>query len=368
MSRKYRILKWISLSILSLVAILVSFALWFSSLLPERDASMPHTSAKDLAYLSRDSIGHRGKILAIVTSMDVMGNTDKSTGYELTELARAYYVFEANGFEVDVASPKGGKAPVVLDDEDMGVYDHAFLNDSIAQYKTSHTLAIENVDPKAYQAVFFAGGKGAMFDFPNNKAIQSLVKDYQESDKVIGAVCHGPSALVNVVLDNGQALTENRKVSAFTNKEELLLIPEAHSLFPFLLQDRLIEKGAVFKEGPMYLEQISHDGNLITGQNPWSTWSLAETMVQQMGYEPKYRPSTGEENTVRVLSIYEDKGLAASKETIKSMLGKEQKTIDRGLLARHSIMAVIRGKLSDFYDIIRLAYFVKQYESKKKQY
>ena len=241
-----RILKWTSISIVSLVVLVICFGFWFMSLIPEMDQTLETSMVKDIPYLSEDIVPFRGKILAVVTSTDIMGDTDKSTGYELTELARAYYVFKANGFEVDIASPLGGKPPVVIDDDDMGVFDFAFLNDTEAQQKANNTRAIHEVNPEEYDAIFFAGGKGAMFDFPENKAIQAIVRDYYESNKVVGAVCHGPAALVNVTLNNGRPLLENKTVSGFTNAEELLLISDAKAIFPFLLQDKMIAQGANF--------------------------------------------------------------------------------------------------------------------------
>ncbi|WP_223826554.1 type 1 glutamine amidotransferase domain-containing protein [Flagellimonas sp. S3867] len=330
------------------------------------DHSVELATVNDLPYLSENIVSHRGKILAVVTSMDMMGDSDKTTGYELTELARAYYVFTANGFEVDIASPKGGKPPVVIDDEDMGAFDFAFLKDSIAQNKTSHTIAMEDVVAEDYEAVFFVGGKGAMFDFPDNKAIQSLVKNYYQSNKVVGAVCHGPSALVNVKLDNGHHLLENKNVSAFTNKEELLLISDAKSIFPFLLQDKMIEQGARFNEGGMYLDKISHDRNLITGQNPWSTWSLAERMVQQLGYTPKYRKITAEENAMKVLLAYEKHGKKQARKMIET-LQKEKKSMDRILLAKHGIISVMKGQLGDFPNLIGLVSYAKKCESQTEK-
>ncbi|WP_236262962.1 type 1 glutamine amidotransferase domain-containing protein [Aggregatimonas sangjinii] len=300
----------------------------------------------------------------MVTSTAVMGDTDKTTGYELSELARAYYTFQANGFEVDIASPKGGNPPVVIDDEDMGAYDFAFLNDSIAQYKTKHTIKLENVVPEDYEAIFFAGGKGAMFDFPDDMTIQSIVKDYYQSGKVIGAVCHGPAALVNVTLDNGRPLLEQKSVSGFTNKEELLLIAEAKSIFPFLLQDKMVKQGARFNEGPMYLEKISQDKNLITGQNPWSTWRLAESMISQLGYRPKHREITDEENAIQILSIYEAAGKEKARKMIETMLVKEKKPVDRVLIAKHGLLAAMKGEVGQFYHLIRLVSFAKKCESK----
>lgn len=365
MFKKYRVLKWIGIFIAFLLIITTSFIFWLRNVLPSRDANLEQTQTKDLVYLSENIIPKRGKILAVVTSTDTMGSSGKSTGYELTELARAYYVFEANGFEVDVASPKGGKAPVVLDDEDMGAYDFAFLNDPIAQNKTSHTIPINDVNPDDYSAIYFVGGKGTMFDFPNNKALQAIVKDYYQSNKVIGAVCHGPSALVNVVLDNGRPLLENKKVSSFTNEEELLLISDAKSIFPFLLQDKLIEQGASFNEGVMYLDKVSHDNNLITGQNPWSTWSLAEKMILQLGYTLKPRQITGEENAVKVLIAYHKEGKQKSKETIERLILKENQTIDRVLLAKHGIIAAMKVNIGDFVNLLSLVSVAKNCEAKK---
>ncbi len=367
MFKKYRVLKWISVFVVVLLVAIVSFGFWFKSLIPSRDIKIESTLPQDLPYLSENIVPMRGKILAVVTSTAVMGNTDKSTGYELSELARAYYTFEANGFEVDIASPEGGTPPVVIDDEDMGVYDYAFLNDSIAQYKTSYTIRMENVVIEEYEAVFFAGGKGAMFDFPNNKAIESIVKNYYQSNKVIGAVCHGPAALVHVTLDNGRPLLENKNVSGFTNKEELLLMAEAQSIFPFLLQDKMVEQGANFNEGDMYLEKISNDNNLITGQNPWSTWKLAENMIKQLGYTPKYRPQTDEENAVHIISTYKTYGKQKAKEMMNIMIVNEKKPFNRVLIAKHSIIAAMKGEVGHFINMIGLVSYAKNIDAKRQK-
>ena len=366
--KKYPKLKWTLISLVSLLILLVSFGLWFINLLPLDEMSKDYTTSKaeDLTYLTKNRIPNRGKILAVVTSMETMGNSDKSTGYELTELSRAYYVFKANGFEVDIASPLGGKPPVVLDGDDMKEFDYAFLNDSIAQYKTSHTIAIKDVVAANYNAIYFVGGKGAMFDFPENKKIQSIVKEYYQSGKVVGAVCHGPAALVNVTLDDGTHLLKNKKVSGFTNKEELLLIPEAKTIFPFLLQDKLTSKGASFNEGTMYLETISHDNNLITGQNPWSTWKLAETMISQLGYTPKFRKYTGEENAVKVLQVFEKEGSEKAKLYIDKLIIKENKPIDRMLIASHSVIASMKGEIGKFFSLLGLVSQVKKRTKSKK--
>ncbi|WOD43214.1 type 1 glutamine amidotransferase domain-containing protein [Hwangdonia lutea] len=333
--------------------------------MPAEDGTLIHNQVSDIAYVTENVPAFRGKILAVVTSTDSMGSSGKETGYELTELARAYYVFKANGFDVDIASPLGGKPPVVLDDDDMGLFDYAFLNDTVAQSKTNNSLMLEAIVPKDYEAVYFVGGKGAMFDFPNNKHIQTLIQDFHDKDKVIGAVCHGPSALVNVKLENGQLFLKNKQVSGFTNKEELLLIPKAESIFPFLLQDKLIAQGANFNEGIMYLEKISHDKNLITGQNPWSVWALAEAMVKQLGYNPKPRTITAEENAVKVLYAYETKGKENSKALIEQFVQEHKPYASRALLINHCAVSLIQGDLKKFYDLVGLASYVKELELNK---
>ena len=363
MSNKRKIIKWSLIVFVGLIVSIVSFGYWFITLLPpptKTRAELKKSVVSDLPYLTQNIIPKRGKILAVVTSTPKMGSTDKKTGFELTELSRTYYVFQANGFEVDVASPLGGKPPVVLDTDDMKEFDYAFLNDKVAQNKIDNSLAIKDVNPDDYQAIFFVGGKGAMFDFPENKYIQSIVRDYYESGKVVGAVCHGPAALVNVTLNNGQSLLSNMTVSSFTNKEELLLIPDAKDIFPFLLQSKLEEKGARFSEGAIYLNNVSHDGNLVTGQNPWSTWEVAETMIEQLGYEPKRRVVSAEEHSIAILGVYESKGLDKAKNTLKKYV-EANKAIDREVLAIHSIVGIMQFDFIKTVQLIRLLRYSNEF-------
>lgn len=361
MLKKYPILKWSLVTVLSLIVFLFCFGYWFISLIRTDDnqKDLKTSSTSDLVYLSKYQGAPRGKILAVVTSWEVMGKENKRTGYELTELARAYYVFKANGFEVDIASPKGGKPSVIIDGDDMGAFDYAFLNDSVAQYKANHTMPVDEVVAEDYEAVFFAGGKGAMFDFPENTTIQAIIREHYQSGKVVGAVCHGPAALVNVMLDDGSALLSNKTVSGFTNEEELFLIPEAESIFPFLLQDKMEAQGASFKAGPQYLLQVSQDKNLITGQNPWSTWAMAETMIEQLGYQPIERANTAEENGIEVLTVYTKFGYDQASDKIKTMLSQEHKPVNRQLIAMHSIVAAMQWKVGKSFDLICLLATVK---------
>lgn len=357
-SKKFRVLKWIGLTLITLILLIVGFGVWFMSLIPSSDKTIKNTTVNDLTYLTENRIlKDRGKILTVVTSIDSMGISGKSTGYELTELSRAYYVFEANGFEVDVASPKGGKAPVVIDD--LGPFDYAFLKDEKAKSKINNTLKLTDIKADDYEAIYFVGGKGAMFDFPNNKSIHKIVKNLYENNKVVGAICHGPAALVNVTLNNGFPLIKGKTISSFTNKEELLLIADAKTIFPFLLQDKITAQGANFNEGEMYLNKVSVDKNIVTGQNPWSTWSIAENMIQQIGYKPKTRKITDEENAINVLLQYHKYGKSKAKEMITTMYNNN-KPMNRVLFAEHSIVSVMKGEIGDFYNLLGLISFAKK--------
>ncbi len=365
MSRFKKLLKWLLFTIVGFALSLFAFGYWFMGLIPKGDPEFDKSKVvpQSLPYLGEDTISNRGKVLTVVTSTDKIGKSGKETGYELTELSRAYYVFLANGFDVEIASPKGGEPPVIIDDEDMGIYDYAFLKDSVAQQKVKNSLSISDVEADEYQAVYFVGGKGAMFDFPNNTDIQSIVSNCFQSGKVIGAVCHGPAALVNVTLDGGSSILENKSICSFTNKEELFLIADAKDIFPFLLEDKLVENGAKFVEGTMFLENVVQDGNIITGQNPWSTWKVAESMIKQMGFKPKSRILTPEENAIQILENHEDHGYVAAKELITEMADSKLE-MNRTLLAMHSIVAAMQWKVNKAFQLVGLVKHAKSEEEK----
>ncbi len=325
---------------------------WIKGLVPDKAhfIDLKKTTTTDLPYLTTDIPSNRGNILAVVTNTDSMGE-GKRTGYEHTELARAYWVFVANGFVVDIASPKGGKPPVVVDGEDMGAYDYAFLNDTAIQEKIDNSIPLTEIDPRDYEAVYFVGGKGTMFDFPDNNEVHRITKALYQNGKVVSAVCHGPAALVNVKLDNGEFLIANKTISGFTNEEELTLIPEAKDIFPFLLEDKLVARGAKFTAGKTYLEQVSQDGKLITGQNPWSVWAMSELVVKELGYQPKTRERTPEEFSVDLLMTYEKSGLESAKTAVQT----QPESYQRVLIVMHAILAFMQFEIGKGLDILSLA-------------
>lgn len=308
----------------------------------------PATTPGQLAMLKGVRPEGRGRILAVVTSTAKAGGV--AAGLELTELSRAYYTFVANGFEVDIASPRGGRPPVRMDDGLIDA-DYAFLNDSDAQKRLSNTFQLADVDPSRYSAVYFVGGKGAMFDFAGNPQVQRLVASIYDSGGVVGAVCHGPAALIDVTLESGLKLLAGKRVTGFSNEEELFLIKNAREVFPFLLEDGLTGQADVFSAGPKYLDHTVVDGRLVTGQNPWSTWSVAESMVRALGHEPVARDPTPEERAVAVLVAYH-RGGAAAAVAIRAQPG----TIDRRLVFMHAVVASMEGRLAEAYRLQQLAH------------
>ncbi len=310
----------------------------------------PRSSAAGLAFLRDAPAPGRGRILAVVSSAAFFPGSDKRAGFELTELSRAYYTFLANGYAVDIASPQGGAPPMRLDEEDMVAADHAFLNDADAGALLAASLPLAQVDPARYAAVYFVGGKGAMFDFRDNADIVRIVRHLYGSGGVVGAVCHGPAALLDVTLDDGTPLLHGRRVTGFSNAEELFLMKDARQRFDALLQDALVERGARFVEGGLYLDNTVTDGRLVTGQNPWSTWSVAEAMVTALGHVPVAREATGEEQAVRVMEAYRRGGIEAA-------LAARQAAPDasKRLLLMHALVATMQGRWGAAWHLQRLA-------------
>lgn len=300
----------------------------------------------DLGFASA-AIPQRGRILAVVTSTASL-HTGRRTGFELTELARAWWVFRHNGYAVDIASPLGGSPPMVRDD-DLIEADYAFLNDADAQASLRSSLRLSDVDAARYDAVYFVGGKGTMLDFPGNRDIARIVRDIAPRG-VIGAVCHGPAALLGIVLDDGQTLLSGRTVNGFSNAEELFLAEDAEARLGFLLEDALRAEAGSFVEGPMYLAHRVIDGPLVTGQNPWSTWAVAESMIRALGHEPLARIPTAEEISVALLQVMHREGIEAALQA-----KREGPRSDKRLLLMHALIAAMQWQIGDAYVIQRLA-------------
>ena len=233
-------------------------------------------------------------------------------GYEFEEFAAAYLVFEANGIDVDVASPNGGKVESDPYDPRDAVNAQVLANKAIMT-KLENSMPIANANHEDYDAVFVVGGKGAMFDLPDNGALQDILAGAYTSGGIVAAVCHGPAALVNVQLPDGSYLVDGKQVNGFTNVEEHMFGKKWMPDFPFLLEDKLVERGGEFQSSPMMLSHVAIDGRLITGQNPASTPLAAEAVVRSLGLEPVDRPIENTERTYALIKTVLSQGAAATK-------------------------------------------------------
>lgn len=219
------------------------------------------------------------KILMAVTSHDKKGETGEATGYYLSEVSHPWRVFTGASHDLDYVSPRGGKAPVEAEDRSDPI-NAAFLEDSEAQKRIGHSSTPAAVNPDDYAAVFFAGGHGAMWDFPDDTGLADIARRIYEQGGVVAAVCHGPAALINVRLHDGDYLVKGCKVNAFTNDEERAVGMD--EVVPFLLESRLRERGAIFEKSDPFQEHVAEDGRLITGQNPQSATAVARAVVRRL--------------------------------------------------------------------------------------
>lgn len=217
------------------------------------------------------------KILFVVTSHDKKGDTGEATGYYLGEVSHPWEVLHNAGYEIDFVSPKGGKAPVDgfnLDDET----NKKFWNDAQYRTKVEHTMKPSEVNPDAYAAIFYAGGHGAMWDFADNAELAKIAAAIYENNGIVSAVCHGPAGLVNIKLANGKYLIDGKKINAFTNEEEAAV--GLTNVVPFLLETKMIERGAQFEKSGLWQNHVVSDQRVVTGQNPQSAKSVGEAVLQ----------------------------------------------------------------------------------------
>lgn len=223
----------------------------------------------------------KGRVLFVLTSHDKLGDSGKKTGWYLEELSSPYYAIKDAGYKIDIASPKGGAAP--LDEESKKPEDGAnkrFLADKDAMKQVNNTLALSKVKAEDYKAIVFPGGHGPMFDLADNKDSQKLVQKIYEKNGVVAAVCHGPAGLVNVKLKDGSYLLKGKKVTGFTNAEEDAV--KKTKYMPFMLESKMAEHGGKFEKSPLWQSHVTIDGNLITGQNPKSAEGMGKEVVKQL--------------------------------------------------------------------------------------
>ncbi|WP_447726148.1 type 1 glutamine amidotransferase domain-containing protein [Sphingomonas koreensis] len=243
----------------------------------------------------------RSKHVLIVVSSHGADGGKTRPGFELDELTQAYAVFTDNGLTVDIASPAGGV--IVADAFDANKpYNKRFLGDPSARAKLDQTRPLANLRDGKYAAIFIVGGKGAMFDLPVNVDLKHLLAQTWHAGGVVGAVCHGPAALMNVPLPTGGTLVAGKGVTGFSNEEEALFGKRWVAAFPVLLEDGLRGAGGRFTKVPMMLSHVVADGRLVTGQNPYSTSDTAEAVVRAMGRTPAPREPFADERSVALIA------------------------------------------------------------------
>jgi putative intracellular protease/amidase len=225
------------------------------------------------------------KILFIVTSNAQMGAGGKATGIWAEELAVPYYAMIDAGFAIDIASPAGGQAPM-----DPGSMKPAgsnvpaverFLNDAEAMHKSATTASASSVNAATYDAVFFPGGHGTMWDLPTDAGVTTAVESAFAANKIIASVCHGAAGLVTAKRADGKSIVAGKRVNSFTDSEEAAAGLTA--VVPFLLEARIRELGAIFEGAANWQPFAIRDGNLITGQNPSSSELVAHHVIDALG-------------------------------------------------------------------------------------
>ncbi|MDW6003255.1 type 1 glutamine amidotransferase domain-containing protein [Vibrio mangrovi] len=223
------------------------------------------------------------KILMVLTSHSELGNTGAKTGFWLEEFAAPYYTFKDAGAELVLASPEGGQPP--LDPKsDLADFQteltHRFKADPQAQSELANTVKLETISHDDFDAVFYPGGHGPLWDLTNSADSIKLIESFERAGKPISFVCHAPGVLRHVKAENGQPLIKGRKVTGFTNTEEAAV--ELTDVVPFLIEDEFIALGGLYEKGPDWMPYVVEDGLLITGQNPGSSEAVAQALLAKL--------------------------------------------------------------------------------------
>ncbi|GGY41240.1 type 1 glutamine amidotransferase domain-containing protein [Parvularcula lutaonensis] len=224
------------------------------------------------------------KVLMVLTSHDKLGDTGEKTGFWLEEFAAPYYVLKDAGVEVTLASPKGGQPPLdpKSDSEDAQTdATRRFKSDEEAQKRLTNTVKLSEVSADDFDAVFYPGGHGPLWDLHNDEKSIELIETFWESGKPVAAVCHAPTVLLNAKDKDGAPLVRNRKVTGFSNSEEEAV--GLSDVVPHLVEDALKEKGGLYAKAGDFEPFVLEDGHLITGQNPASSEPAAKALLKQLG-------------------------------------------------------------------------------------
>ncbi|WP_150450896.1 type 1 glutamine amidotransferase domain-containing protein [Arenibacter lacus] len=222
-------------------------------------------------------------ILFVLTSHDKLGDTGKKTGFWIEEFANPYYTLLDKGATITLATPKGGPAPIdpSSDTPDARTEDtERFKKDPEAQEKIKNTYKLADIKASDYDAVFYPGGHGPLWDLATDSTSVQLIESFNNQKKPIAFVCHAPAALKEVTSSEGSPLVKGKKVTGFTNSEEAAV--QLKDVVPFLVEDMLKEKGGIYSKAGDWEAYALQDGNLITGQNPASSKLVAEKLLEAL--------------------------------------------------------------------------------------
>lgn len=223
------------------------------------------------------------RVLMVVSSRAQLGVTDRPTGAWLEELAASYYVFVDAGFEVEVASPRGGKAPIdplSLEDPWITADGRRFVADAAAQAKLAATLPLAVVKPKQFRAIYLVGGAATAWDFSDNPELTSIVESLHRAGRPVAGVCHGVLGLTHACDANGIALVKGRSVTGISNAEEIMT--GFDKLVPVLPENRLRGLGGRYSCAPPFEKHVMVDSGVLTGQNPASAGPLARAVLEEL--------------------------------------------------------------------------------------
>ena len=223
------------------------------------------------------------KILVVLTSVEKYPDMDRATGLWLGEAVHFVKKVEAAGYEVDYVSPKGGYTPIDPHSLSMAEpVDWEWYQDKDFMNRLGKTLKASEVNPDDYVAIYYAGGHGVVWDFPDNAKLQSISRKIYENGGVVSSVCHGAAGLLNIKLSNGSLLVKGKQLTGFSNEEEKLA--ELDKFVPFLTETELVARGAIYKKAEEpWVSFAVEDQRLITGQNPASGGAVADLLIKALG-------------------------------------------------------------------------------------
>ncbi len=223
------------------------------------------------------------KILMVLTSHDQLGDTGNKTGFWLEEFAAPFYVFKDAGHDVTLASPAGGQPPLDPKSNEPDAQTDAtkrFDDDAQAKDQLASTLKLADVSAADYDAVFYPGGHGPLWDLVDDENSIALIEAFWSQDKPVASVCHAPIVLMNTRDANGEYIVKDRKVTGFTNGEEDAV--ELTDIVPHLVEDTMIARGGKYEKATDFAPFAVQDGKLITGQNPASSEPAAELLLKEL--------------------------------------------------------------------------------------